>query len=171
MKKLLNEYIDDYYYKILDNRFLRRNTNIPFEIEYSLRGARKDNINSHPQNIIFNPNYTEYCIILQTQNNDITYESAIIGFNLENEYIDCLQIQGGKGRYKELLSIDWDRVLLNSIIEIKNNLGIEKLCVIPAKFVECDPSTDYEKLVKRYDINARSFGMQYSSDEYRFVLK
>ena len=171
MRAELNSHIDSYGSKNVDSRFFRGDSRLPMlASDYSTRSARRDGKDSLPNDVLFNPNYTEYCIALQTRRGQKKVDSAVIGFNLENSVLDCLQIQGERGRYKELSPVDWDRALLFEVIMCGLTTHASAVSVIPTSLVECDPLVDYEKLRKRYDVNAKSFGFLYSSEMGRFVL-
>lgn len=174
MEKRLNQLVDSCKGVSVNPRFFLGDEKISMKPDdYLVRAARKNGPNPLPQGkIMFNPNFTEYAVILQAQKKGGYVDAAVAGFNIHASALDCLQIQGGKSMFRELAPIMWDKAVLENLIRIGLKSKAEAVMVVPYRKVECDPSVvDFEKIEKRYDMNACSFGFRYSRLEDRFVLE
>ena len=142
--------------------------------DYGIRPFISGNGYQKPKGILFKPSFTYYALILQAPNNGEILDTALIGFNLDNAVIDCLQIQGGAKRYKELTPIKWDNLLLDSVIKVAKEAGLEAICVVPWRKVINTENIDEktcERLIKRYDENALSHNFKYSKELDRYILE
>lgn len=98
-------------------------------------------------------------IILQYKGLD----SAVLGYEMSNDLMKCESIQGGIRRFRELVAIEWHKVLLNEAINIALRDKITTTISIPSARPEYQKvqGLDYkniERLIKRYDLNALFFG-------------
>ncbi len=60
-------------------------------------------------------------------------DSALISFIIKEKILNCTQIQGGIGRYKQLTPIRWDRLLLNKTLSLSRDLGLEEVTILTAR--------------------------------------
>ncbi len=142
--------------------------------DYQIRPFISGNGYQKPKGILFKPSFTYYALILQASNNGKILDTALIGFDLDDAVIDCLQIQGGAKRYRELTPIKWDNLLLDSVIKVAKEAGLEAICVVPWRKVINTENIDEktcERLIKRYDENALSHNFKYSKKQNRYVLE
>lgn len=114
---------------------------------------------------------TPYGVVLQAPCDQRTLGIAVLGFAADDCVADCLQIQGGHGRYRELSPLRWDGALLDSLIVIAREGGLDAVHVLPAALVAGMDARNGERLSKRYDENAQRHGFRRSHELHRYVLE
>ncbi len=97
--------------------FLGHNTISIGSKDYQFRGIVKNKHDS-PKGILFDYHSTNYGIVLEAPKRNKLLDVAVLGFNINDNIIDCLQIQGGRGRYRELTPLQWDSALLDKTIQL-----------------------------------------------------
>jgi len=118
------------------------------------------------KDILFNPDYTENGIFLKYKGLD----SAVIGFNISNNSVDCLQIQGGRKRFKQLTPIEWDKGLVEELLNYSIFNNMKRVTILPWFKVEGDEFFLKEKkLRKRYDLNAIYHNFKFSNLEKLYI--
>ncbi len=154
----------------INSKFYIGNKRFSTKIEdYSFSGFSPFYPIETSKDIMFKKDFTNFGIFLYCRK----LESAVLGFNVNQSVIDCLQIQGGRRRFKQLISIAWDRALLESLILLaKKEKEIKAITIVPSFKVEGDINLmNPDKLRKRYDLNAKFFGFRYSNTEEKHILE
>lgn len=139
--------------------------------DYKLRGHIGNDASSalHPR-VKFDPTYTSSGVVLQAPRRTMFLDSAVLGFNVTGTFADCLQIQGGEDRWRELTPVRWYGALLGSLIDVAKHAGLHKAMVIPSFLVNGWEAENAERLERIYDLNARRHGFQFSDELKRYVL-
>jgi hypothetical protein len=152
----------------IDPRFFRRDPRFSLRVsDYSVRGYRKGGSQDLPD-VNFSPEQTGYAVILQAPRKGKKLDIALAGFNSSEGIIDCLQLQGGANRYRELIQLShWEQILLRQLEELGRKSGLSEVRVIPSWML---PYEESERLFKRYDASAKSCGFKYSDTEQRYIL-
>ncbi len=140
--------------------------------DYRLRAFRKDGEMSPPNNVFFRDDLTPYAIILQALDHKIQMDDvALLGFDVCYNMVNCLQVQGGKGRFRELSPLSWDRLLLSQLVDISREASFGAVTMVPIHEVNGFNEDNAERLLNRYDLNAVSQGFRYSKELDRYVLE
>ena len=133
-----------------------------------IRGTHPEFIPPNP--VIFHRDFTPYGLVLRAPRKDKVLNTAVLGFKAYDGVVECLEIHGGHDRYKELTPIKWDMALLGSLIAFAREAGSDAVLVIPHFLVQGGDERNYERLMCRYDQNARAHGFLYSEAQQRFAL-
>ncbi|HIH91682.1 TPA: hypothetical protein HA281_02685 [Candidatus Woesearchaeota archaeon] len=146
---------------------------IPFDpAGYEMRGLRPNNGSYQPpQDINYSPALTPYALVLHVTRKGKTLPSALLGFTYANEVADCLQIQGGQRRYKQLSPVRWDMALFDDFVSLTKQAGARELLLMPAAFQDGVDEHRIEAVTRRYDGNAHRHGFKLSAARQRYVLE
>lgn len=124
-----------------------------------------------PKGINFNSDQTPCAVVLATEERAKIREVAVGGFAPVKSALDCLQIQGRRGSYRELTPVNWQAVLLSTIIGIGRTVGAEAVTLVPSTRLQLDDAEDIERAKKNYDRPALALGFRLSELEDRYVLE
>ncbi len=148
----------------------------PFD--YRIRGITESESHGLPNGVPFNPNYTNFGLVLQAPRKGKTIDVAVAGFNADNGVADCLQIQAGKGRLREITPLEWYGAQLESLIELAEIAELYAVQVIPHTLIEISSTLSAGQIerinIKNesiYDRNAISHNFRYSENAKRFILE
>ncbi len=157
----------------VDSNYFIGHPSIPLKIsDYRTAGVNSKSTDfKQPNPVLFKAGYTTYGIVLQAPRNGNNVNAAVIGFNSNNGTIDCLEIQGGKDRYRELTPVHWDGFLLKSLIRLGRKADLDTLLLMPTFMMDISDAATAERLKRRYDDNAERHGFRLSQSEKRFVLE
>ena len=165
VEKLLREWD-----KNIDPEYFNRDPRFSLRAEdYATHGAGKNIY--QPKNVLFKPDFTKYGLVLKAARKGHPTDAAVLGFNSYKGVADCLQIQGGHGRYRELAPIQWDSALLRSLISFSREAGLDAVYVVHCFDVNGLDDADIYRLQNRYNSNAERQGFRYSETNRRFVLE
>ena len=173
MSTVIEQLIDRWKDNKIDPKYFIGHQKISLSIDdYAINGIR----GTHPEfvpptPIIFYRDYTRYGLVLQAPRNGKILNAAVLGFNSYDGVVDCMEIHGGNNRYRELTPIKWEGGLLSSLIALAREAGSNAVLVIPHFLVGGVNEGNSERLMGRYDHNARCHGFAYSESQQRFVLE
>ena len=172
MSKLLESVIESWDGRPIDKNYFIGDSRFSISAkDYSLKGINtKSETYRHPQKVPFKPDYTAYGIMVEVPKKGKLIDVVIIGFNSQEDVLDCLQIQGARGSYRELKPLRWDRALLNSTKILAKESELDAVLLVPAHLVEGWNWINSERLQLRYNINAESQNFKYSDSMERYVL-
>lgn len=162
----LDEVLRDLDVPSIDRSFFVHNAPVAAKSsDYQIRGytAGMD----LPNRINFRPDETPYAIILRFRG-DI--DIALAGFTESQAVIDCLQIQGRRGCYRELTPLRWGKLLLQKTVDIARAAGADAVRVVSGRFIDTTDAETCTRLIHRYDENAASLGFRFSEAQNRYVL-
>lgn len=100
----------------------------------------------------------------------LTYEGKLIasvGFNPEKGRIFIEQIQGIKGKHKELSPFKWERALVNYVVKWAQEHGIQEVSVVSAennKWAKKHGHLNLEQGKMLYDVTAKRSGFKKGED-------
>lgn len=98
--------------------------------------------------------------------------AGLLGFEERYSTIHINQIQGRKGKkaYKPLSSIDWERVLIRSLLEFGYKREFNNFTSTSSALEHQDSSNifDCQRLLKRYDASLRAEGFKFNSFTLQF---
>ncbi|RME77932.1 hypothetical protein D6774_02870 [Candidatus Woesearchaeota archaeon] len=96
---------------------------------------------------------------------------AFAGCSSLDTIVECLQIQGARGAYKELTPLRWDESLLYAAKKRFSGWDYEAIMVLPADLIPGCNESNYERLFKRYDQAAMKQGFRFSLELNRYVYE
>ena len=138
-----------------------------------------------PEGLIFYRDYNNYALVLTAPRKGKLVNAAMVGFNVEDDILDCVYFAGGRKRYRELCPVKWDVGLCQHVIDIANEADAKAVHVVPGhlvqsskKFHGSDRFSSHEgndpvrhgRLNKRYDSVAKYHGMKYDAEADRYVM-
>jgi len=86
---------------------------------------------------------------------------ASIGFDISDRgVITVKQIQGVKGRKRELTPFRWEKLLLMLIVDYAAKYGLRQVRVLPAEFNEWKKTMEEEKTKLFYDVTPKRCGFK-----------
>jgi len=121
--------------------------------------------------MLFNPEYTNQFLVLEAKRKNEFRDSALLGFNDLESHLDCKQVQGRQGAYRELTPIAWHKALLASLVDFARELEKDAVTIIPSFAAEGYSCLNAERLKIRYDANAIQLGFKLSETCSRYVLE
>ncbi|MFW6286272.1 MAG: hypothetical protein ACOC16_04085 [Nanoarchaeota archaeon] len=140
--------------------------------DYHIIGIDPNTLNNiQKRQLNFIDGFIEYLFVLKAPKKNKILNSATIGFNLENKLINCKQIQGCKGRYRELTPIIWQRSLLNSLKKFGYKNGFTQLSVPSYIKVKGAEWFNMDTLKKHYDYNAQSLNFKYNQTKQSWIFE
>ena len=167
----LEEAIASYGTRPINSRYFHGDQRLPLRSEhYRFRAGHVASEGGRlPEGILFNRDFTSYFLVLQALRDGTHVDAAVLGFNVEGTIADCLQIQGGHDRFKELTPVRWDRALLAALLELSEKSELTQVQVVPAICVHGHTWQNAERLEKRYDQNAVYHHFRYDREISRWV--
>lgn len=140
------------------------------------RGIKKNNfcieaINKDfkPRNIEFNPDYTNFGLLMSYGTNGKAIECALLGFNIDDVFLSILQVQGARKAYMPLTICRWEAALFEAIKKFSVLAGTRMITSLRGRDVEgWNPEID-DKLRLRYDIAAFNAGFELDDDMGKYV--
>lgn len=139
--------------------------------DYGVRGIVGEEAETLDSEVMFDNSHTNYGLVLQAPRKKRVVHAAVCGFNADDSVVDCLQIQGGTRRYRELSPVRWDGALLGSLIELGRATGHDAVLLVPSFMAKGWTPENSERLKKRYEVNAVRHRMQFSAEMQRYVLE
>jgi hypothetical protein len=157
----------------VDSQYFIGHPSIPLKAsDYRTKGIRAASQDfKSPDPVLFRPDITAYGIVLSAPRKGANVNAAVIGFNSSNGYVDCLQIQGGFGRYRELTPVRWDELLLDHLIMLGREADLEAVTLVPARSLDTENEIEFSRMLMRYDGNAMKRNFRMSHAEGRLVLE
>ena len=103
---------------------------------------------------------------------------ALLGFNRENDYLDCVQLRGlscrrgARNSDRSLLyGLRWGEALVSYLIDIAIEEGIDDVRIIPAEIIlQRGAPRDPSKIYQTYNGTATKLGFKFDSQIHRFRL-
>lgn len=152
MKQLL-------FSKDLNPKYFIRDTGMPMNLEdYSIEFACED---KPPKGrVLYDPHIGPFGPVLIASGKAVAYA----GCRLEDDILECTQIQGARGAYKELTPLNWDCALLDSAISLTKKLGLDAITMRRVQDIEGVDYKRINRLIRRYDHNAQKLGFKFSKE-------
>ncbi|MBS3119504.1 hypothetical protein J4475_01635 [Candidatus Woesearchaeota archaeon] len=154
---------------------------------FRIRTASADFPDSLPKGVLFKTGLTQYGLVLVYEERQsgtpnsrgIALDSAVLGFNIEGCVADVLQIQGGRGRYKQLAVVKWPIALLKGMTILAHELQLGEIHVVMSHAVNGGPLDSsgiaderfMERLQRVYDLTCSALGFRQSYALNRHVLE
>lgn len=105
----------------VNSRYFNSNSHILVSPQsYLLTGLTPKLTESIHPNTLFKPDYTPYGVVLNNVCKDNVSDIAILGFTVQDESVDVLEIHGAQRSYKKLTPIWWDGALLDCPISVSD---------------------------------------------------
>jgi len=123
------------------------------------------------RDVMFDGAHTSYGLVLQAPRKAKVLDTAVCGFNADDSVLDCLQLQGGARRYRELTPVRWEGALLGDLIELGRATGHDAVLLVPSFIAKGWTPENAERLKKLYDDNAARHRMPFSDEMQRYVLE
>lgn len=114
----------------------------------------------------------DYCFEFEVPNGDYSKSLAVVAFNISGpKSIVVRQIQGSRGEEKQLRLFQWERMLLQIVVDWARRSGLKEVEVIQAQEQPYYNERRAQQFYIRYDVTARRSGFKFSPFRGRYVLK
>ncbi len=121
-----------------------------------------------PTTVPLNPTMTPYALLFCRGTCYTGDDIAHLGYSLDERVAEIRQIQGAFPM-TELSTVDWDRALICSFMELGIQIGVSQLRFLPGHLVEGGDYIPAQRLHRRYDCNAMLHGFEYDPAIDRYV--
>ncbi len=168
----IEKIIEDWQSKPIDASFFHGNPSIKLRPEDYAIGLKEKNQIDPNGAFILHPQ-SGYYLVLSATKKSKRIASAILSFGLSNDESTCYQIQGVRGRYRELSPLKWNLALAKSWIDFSKKAELKRLIIPSYLEVEGLMEENVESLTKLYVGTANNFGFQFnkSCNQYHLEIK